>query len=104
MIGKDEDKKTIYVIDFGLSRSFRMKDGNHIQFREHVGLVGTTRYASVYSHLGTDPADGRAPSFRPPSGRPESRRRAQLSAVASRALSKGPTDSRFCNSSSFPSD
>jgi hypothetical protein len=30
MIGRENDKKTIYLIDFGLSKSYMSKDKNHI--------------------------------------------------------------------------
>ncbi len=54
MIGCDEDKKTVYLIDFGLAKSYLLntKDRTHIPFREHVGMVGTSRYASVFAHMG----------------------------------------------------
>lgn len=56
MIGRgQEQRSTLYLIDFGLSKSYLKKDGtSHIDFSEKVGLVGTTRYTSVFSHLGME--------------------------------------------------
>lgn len=52
MIGNERYQNIIYLADFGLSNSFLRKDGRHIEFRDDVGLVGTARYTSLYSHLG----------------------------------------------------
>ena len=52
MIGLENDKNTIYLVDFGLTKKYINSDGSHIQFRENIGLVGTTRYTSIYSHIG----------------------------------------------------
>jgi len=41
----------IYLIDFGLSKSYLDDKGNHIKIREKRGLVGTIRYTSINSHL-----------------------------------------------------
>ena len=52
MIGLNEKNNIIYLVDFGLSNTFIKKDGRHIEFRDSVGMVGTSRYTSLYSHLG----------------------------------------------------
>jgi len=44
----------LYLIDFGLSRSFKDITGKHIECIEKKGLVGTARYASVNSHMGLE--------------------------------------------------
>ncbi|EAR82969.2 casein kinase (macronuclear) [Tetrahymena thermophila SB210] len=54
MIGRGVEKNQIFLIDFGLSKSYLKKNGAHIDFSEKVGLVGTTRYTSVQSHLGME--------------------------------------------------
>lgn len=52
MIGLDDEKCTLYMIDFGLSKRYVNEDGTHVEFSENVGMVGTSRYTSVYSHMG----------------------------------------------------
>lgn len=52
VIGADEDDTNIYLIDFGLSRSFVSEDGHHIPFKDKKGMVGTARYVSINTHLG----------------------------------------------------
>ena len=42
------------MIDFGLSKRFRDKNGLHIPFKENKNLTGTARYASLNSHLGIE--------------------------------------------------
>lgn len=51
MTGCAEDKKTVYIIDFGLAKRFRdLKTGQHIAIKGGKSLVGTARYASIASH------------------------------------------------------
>jgi len=52
VIGAEEDDYNIYLIDFGLSRSFLSEDGHHIPFKDKKGMVGTARYVSINTHLG----------------------------------------------------
>jgi casein kinase 1 len=53
MIGKDNKKQIIYIIDFGLAKRYRdSKTGAHIPFKEGKSLVGTARFASIASHMG----------------------------------------------------
>lgn len=53
MIGKEEKRNVVYIIDFGLAKRYRdPKTGAHIPFKEGKSLVGTARYASIASHLG----------------------------------------------------
>ena len=53
-IGRDKFASLIYLIDFGLSKSFKDINGHHIVYREEKGLIGTPRYASISSHLGIE--------------------------------------------------
>lgn len=42
------------MIDFGLAKKYRMKDGQHIPYKDNKNLTGTARYASVSTHLGVE--------------------------------------------------
>ena len=53
VIGSGENYKTIYIIDFGLSKAY-IENDEHIPFRDHKGMVGTARYASINTHLGIE--------------------------------------------------
>ena len=46
------DNMTIYLRDVGLAKKFRHSNGRHIEYCEHKGLVGTPRYASMFTHRG----------------------------------------------------
>lgn len=46
---------TVYLLDFGLCKSFRdPNSGLHIAFRDCKGFIGTARYASINAHLGLE--------------------------------------------------
>lgn len=47
-----ENLDRIYMIDFGLSRHFIGKEGQHKPLSNNRGFVGTPRYASKNAHLG----------------------------------------------------
>jgi serine/threonine protein kinase len=47
-----ENLDRIYMIDFGLSRHFLGKEGQHKPLTNNRGFVGTPRYASKNAHLG----------------------------------------------------
>ena len=43
------------LIDFNLSRKYRdSKTLSHIPYKENCSMVGTTRYTSIFSHLGIE--------------------------------------------------
>ena len=49
LVGLNDKIKTIYIIDFGLCRSF-IKDNKHIEERKTNSLIGSQMYASINSH------------------------------------------------------
>lgn len=57
LMGIGEFENTCFLVDFGLARRFRYRDGNrlnHIPFRKGKSLVGTAKYASINSHNGLE--------------------------------------------------
>jgi len=54
VIGLGKNGKTICVLDFGLAKYFKTKEGKHIPYIDGKGLVGTARYASVNTHIGIE--------------------------------------------------
>ncbi|CAJ0938414.1 unnamed protein product, partial [Mesorhabditis belari] len=57
LIGIEEDERILFLIDFGLARRYRYRDGEnlvHIPHRKGKNLVGTAKYASLNSHLGIE--------------------------------------------------
>lgn len=53
LIGINNMRKYIYLIDFGLAKKYK-KDKIHIAEQTGKKLVGTARYASINSHRGTE--------------------------------------------------
>jgi serine/threonine protein kinase len=45
-----ESSSKLYCIDFGLSKKYLKKNGNHIDFSDKKRFCGTARYASIAAH------------------------------------------------------
>lgn len=54
LMGKGKEANFVYIIDFGISKIYRDSQGRHIIYRENKPFIGTTRYASISSHLGRE--------------------------------------------------
>ena len=55
VVGRAENSKIIYIIDFGLSKRYLDKQTNrHIPYKEGKGLTGTARYVSLFTHCGIE--------------------------------------------------
>ena len=55
LMGINDKKKIVYIIDFGLAKRFRdPKTGLHLPYKDGKSLTGTARYASIYTHLGIE--------------------------------------------------
>lgn len=54
-MGINESSSTVFLIDYGLAKRYRDTTTLvHISFRDHKKLTGTTRYASVNTHVGIE--------------------------------------------------
>ena len=52
--GPGEGEGRCYILDFGLARRWKQRDGEIRQARESVEFRGTCRYASKHSHMSED--------------------------------------------------
>jgi serine/threonine protein kinase len=50
-VGPGKNSKIIYLIDFGLSKTFLDEKGKHIPFRDKKGMVGTARYGIFNNNI-----------------------------------------------------
>ncbi|KRX01464.1 Protein kinase-like domain [Pseudocohnilembus persalinus] len=55
MIGNDQfSQNIIHLIDFGISKSYLDKNGNHVPFSKHKQFSGTKRYSSIAADAGQE--------------------------------------------------
>lgn len=55
LLGPANDASTVYMIDFGLAKSYMIEKSNsHIPYMENRSFVGTAYFASLNSHQGID--------------------------------------------------
>ena len=55
LIGKNEKKSIIYLIDYGLAKPYINRDTRlHIPFKRGKGLTGTARFVSLFTHKGIE--------------------------------------------------
>ncbi|KAJ9472215.1 Casein kinase I isoform alpha [Diplonema papillatum] len=52
LLGRGPDAHKVFLVDFGLSRAFKKKEGEHKPFRLGKHMVGTVRYVSLNVHRG----------------------------------------------------
>ncbi|MBA42590.1 MAG: hypothetical protein CMF62_01090 [Magnetococcales bacterium] len=55
MTSRQKNDDQVYIVDFGLSRKWRSRDGVHIPFKNKRSLIGTARYVSINMHNGVEP-------------------------------------------------
>lgn len=53
LIGIGQNRGKIFMVDFGLSKSYR-EDDNHISYRNNKNFTGTYRYSSIRNHRGVE--------------------------------------------------
>jgi serine/threonine protein kinase len=54
LMGAGGGRSYVYLIDFGLAKRYKSKEHVHIKCNADKKLIGTARYASVNSHIGTE--------------------------------------------------
>ena len=54
VVGLNENKRYIYILDYGLSKRYKNDQNVHTSLKTDKKLVGTSRYASTNSHEGFD--------------------------------------------------
>lgn len=54
-VGKGNNSKQIYLIDFGLAKRYRdLQSHQHVEMKDNKPFVGTARYASISAHKGLE--------------------------------------------------
>lgn len=54
LFGRGENSNRIYLVDFGLSKFLKDDKGQHIPFKTGKKIIGTTKYASIFTHEGLE--------------------------------------------------
>ena len=54
LIGINNNKNILYLIDYGLSKKYKNKKGFHIPYIEGKKLIGTIKYISINTLLGIE--------------------------------------------------
>jgi serine/threonine protein kinase len=56
MMGLNENKNTLYIIDFGLAKKYKkqISDSSSLGYKVQKKLTGTARYASINAHKGVE--------------------------------------------------
>ena len=54
LMGLEDNASTLFLIDYGLAKKWKLNNGDHIPIREGKSLTGTARYASAATHLGIE--------------------------------------------------
>jgi len=55
LTGRGKTSHLIYLIDYGLAKKYKdAKTGDHISYKENLGITGTARYASNNVTLGVE--------------------------------------------------
>jgi serine/threonine protein kinase len=54
VIGRKNKERTIYLIDFGLSRKYINENNIHISMKKDRNIIGTVRYISMNTHQGIE--------------------------------------------------
>ena len=52
VIGRKNKERTIYLIDFGLSKKYINENNMHISMKKDRNIIGTVRYISMNTHQG----------------------------------------------------
>jgi serine/threonine protein kinase len=50
----DEKHQRVVLVDMGLAKYWRTKDGKHMKYRDGRSFIGTARYASISNHFGIE--------------------------------------------------